>query len=111
MSDFTNDPRLKPCPLCGGHAHIAEVVRTFGPSAYFAACDDQDCRLFEVPGVAHYRKSVDEAVEAWNDMPRCSDCRQLAKARAEAEKYRELLGIARDHAHAALVDTEGNVLP
>ena len=43
--------------------------------------------------------------------PRCAELEsQLTKARAEAEKYRELLGIARDHAHAALVDTEGNVI-
>lgn len=35
---------------------------------------------------------------------------QRDKARAEAERYRTLLGIARDHAHACLVDTEGNVI-
>ena len=70
MADFTNDERLKGCPLCEGHSHIAEVVRTYVPSAYFAACDDPECRMFESPGVAHYRDSVDEAIEAWNAMPR-----------------------------------------
>ena len=79
MADFTNDPRLKPCPLCKGHAHIGEVVRSYLPSAYFAACDDPGCRLFELPGTAHYRDTVDEAVEAWNAMPRWSERDELIR--------------------------------
>lgn len=70
MADFTNDARLKDCPICQGHAHIAEVEFSKGAVLYFAACDDQDCRMFEVPGRAHYHAAVDEAVAAWNGMPR-----------------------------------------
>ena len=86
MSYFTNDPRLKPCPICEGHAHIAEVVRSFDlPSAYFAACDDQDCRLFECPGTKHYRDTVDDAVADWNAMRRCSDCTERQGYYLDAE--------------------------
>ena len=88
MADYTNDGRLKPCPLCGGHAHITEVVRSFVPSAYFAACDDQDCRLFETPGMKHYHETVDGAVDAWNAMGRCSDCTERQGYYLDAETIR-----------------------
>lgn len=86
MADFTNDARLKDCPICKGHAHIAEVAFSMGAVLYFAACDNQGCRMFEVPGNAHYHSTVDGAVKAWNEMPRVSDMK------AERDKaYRVLI--------------------
>lgn len=73
MAGYTNDARLKDCPICQGHAHIAGVAFSKGAVLYFAACDDKDCRMFEVPGRAHYRETVDEAIAAWNEMPRASE--------------------------------------
>lgn len=100
MSDFTNDPRLKPCPLCKWHSHIAEVVRTYVPSAYFAACDNQDCRLFEVPGMAHYRDTVDEAVEAWNAMPRWYERDEVIEMMLDEMEKREHSGFGCADTHS-----------
>ena len=56
-------------------------------------------------GVMFERKAAEE-LRAEADLWK----RRYEDARAEAEKWRTLLGIARDHAHAALADTEGNVI-
>ena len=53
---------LKPCPFCGGEAHIKEVVSVCG-NLYTVGCSDSECMGHET---WLQKSTVDEAVAAWN---------------------------------------------
>lgn len=53
---------LKPCPFCGGGAHIKEVVSAY-EMLYTVGCSDSECMGFET---LYCRTTMDDAAEAWN---------------------------------------------
>lgn len=53
---------LKPCPFCGGEAHIKEVVSAC-EKLYTVGCSDSECMGYETWLL---KPTVDEAVAAWN---------------------------------------------
>lgn len=53
---------LKPCPFCGGEAHIKEVVSAC-EKLYTVGCPDSECMGYETWLL---KPTVDEAVAAWN---------------------------------------------
>lgn len=59
--------KLKPCPFCGGEAHVAEYHGTMIPSdyIYFVSCRSINCAgAVQSPGYLAKKKSV--AVATWN---------------------------------------------
>ena len=50
----------KPCPSCGGTAFLEQ-----GKSSYFVCCQNSECVL-----AGPSRPTSDEALEAWDDLPR-----------------------------------------
>lgn len=54
--------KLKPCPFCGGEAHIKEVVSCCD-KLYTVGCSDSGCMGFETMCC---RATMDDAAEAWN---------------------------------------------
>lgn len=65
---------LKPCPFCGGEAHI---VKDFGE--YRVLCLLVDCK---VNPISHYRETEKEAIEAWNTRAKqtCEGCKHEGKS-------------------------------
>ena len=53
---------LKPCPFCGGEAHIKEVVSACSV-VYTVGCSDSECMGFET---LLCKTTPEEAIEAWN---------------------------------------------
>lgn len=59
--------KLAKCPMCGAAAHMAEVTRTYdGKTFYAVTCNNDDCRLSEVPLLRHCEKTEQDAIDAWN---------------------------------------------
>lgn len=53
---------LKPCPFCGGGAHIKEVVSCC-ETVYSVGCPDSECMGFET---LLCKPTPEEAIAAWN---------------------------------------------
>lgn len=56
---------LKPCPFCGGKAHVAELDRWHQPPLYEVICEHDDCRA----GYDHYISGCatrEQAIELLN---------------------------------------------
>ena len=53
---------LKPCPFCGGEAHIKEVVSACSV-VYTVGCSDSGCMGFET---LLCKPTSEEAIAAWN---------------------------------------------
>lgn len=53
---------LKPCPFCGGEAHIKEVVSACSV-VYSVGCSDSECMGFET---LLCKTTPEEAIAAWN---------------------------------------------
>ncbi len=58
---------LKPCPFCGGNAHIGEMKKAVGFERWSVACINRRCIAYKLhnPFVAKYL-SRESAIEAWN---------------------------------------------
>lgn len=54
--------KLKPCPFCGGEAHIKEVVSAC-ETLYTVGCSDIECMGFET---LLCKPTKEEAIVAWN---------------------------------------------
>ncbi len=66
----TNGITLLPCPLCSSHAHPGEDCSSYHPMRHYVCCDNQECRLFELPGRSGMFDTPEEAADDWNAMPR-----------------------------------------
>lgn len=53
---------MKPCPFCGGEAHIKEVVSSC-ETVYSVGCSDSECMGFET---LLCKPTPEEAAAAWN---------------------------------------------
>lgn len=53
---------LKPCPFCGGEAHIKEVVSAC-EMLYTVGCSDSECMGYETWLL---KPTKEEAIAAWN---------------------------------------------
>lgn len=53
---------LKPCPFCGGEAHIKEVVSAC-ETLYTVGCSDSECMGYETWLL---KPTKEEAIAAWN---------------------------------------------
>ena len=63
--------RAEACPLCGARAHMAEyVIASRQKTLYAVVCDNQECRLSEIPPMRLCFKDEFEAVAVWNGMVR-----------------------------------------
>lgn len=51
------EPKLKPCPFCGGAILLKEIALM----GWFVACDNEDCRA-----IMAYFDTEEEAIEHWN---------------------------------------------
>lgn len=54
--------KLRPCPFCGGEAHIREVVSACSV-VYTVGCSDSECMGFET---LLCKTTPEEAIAAWN---------------------------------------------
>lgn len=72
---------LKPCPFCGGGAHIKEVVSAY-EMLYTVGCSDSECMGFET---LYCRTTMDDAAEAWNRRADECDREALLSVCAEIE--------------------------
>lgn len=55
-----NEIKLKPCPFCGGKAHIQKLI---AQQPYFVECDNEFC----IAGNSNASfKTEEEAAKAWN---------------------------------------------
>lgn len=57
--------KLKPCPFCGGKAHIEEKVTLGGSSIVWVECESCGARLPDIYVKSSYCAN-DKAAEAWN---------------------------------------------
>ena len=87
---------LKPCPFCGGEAHIKEVVSACSV-VYTVGCSDSECMGFET---LLCKTTPEEAADAWNrraeqtcrmDAPidgeyRCCECGHLNRETYRADR-------------------------
>ena len=58
---------LKPCPFCGGSAHVGELKKSVSPRFYvFCSNNKENCIAAEkyIFGAFYYTRK--EAIEAWN---------------------------------------------
>ena len=53
---------LKPCPFCGGEAHVKEVVSAC-ETLYTVGCSDSECMGYETWLL---KPTKEEAIAAWN---------------------------------------------
>lgn len=67
---------LKPCPFCGGGAHIKEVVSSC-ETLYTVGCSDSECMGYET---FLCKSTPEEAIEAWNRRAERT-CRVVTKER------------------------------
>ena len=59
------ESNLKPCPFCGGEAHLAELTGSNLPRPlYYGFCTNGHCQTRMVE-----RRSKQKAIEAWNRRP------------------------------------------
>lgn len=77
---------LRPCPFCGGKAHIVEICTGSRITDYSVSCDDIRGCIAGVP--MQYYKTEDKAASAWNR--RACACRE-ATAPADAPTLQPLL--------------------
>lgn len=58
-----NNPKLKPCPFCGGNAKVETYKHPYGHTMYWVGCANEKCDVFpETPGYSERRN----AVRSWN---------------------------------------------
>ena len=57
-------PVLRPCPFCGGNAHVTEIESWHAVSDYSVSCDDDRNCIAGVP--MRYYKTRADAIRAWN---------------------------------------------
>ena len=56
-------PELKPCPFCGGEAHITEITAGTGQAYYGVTCSNEMCLASRTNAVSRF---AFEAAKAWN---------------------------------------------
>lgn len=59
--------KFKPCPFCGGEAHVAEYECAIY-TRYTILCNDDKCRAGYNHTIGSY-KTLEQAIAAWNNRP------------------------------------------
>lgn len=93
---------LKPCPFCGGEAHIKEVVSAC-ETLYTAGCSDSECMGYETwllkptkeEAIAAWNRRAERTChlidcppstcarkEGWATWPKCSECGEAVRRKA-----------------------------
>jgi len=57
-----SEPKLKPCPFCGGEAVLKKVPNTL-ITPYYVRCDNKECAMWVA---TCNRGTAEEAIELWN---------------------------------------------